>query len=1134
MRRFITGWLASLLVAAAQAGTATYNFDTDPSSLLTISGNNPQPWQSSGGKTGGFLAVTYPEGSQNTTVVFPDIDAGKVVTAFTFECDLRVGNSAGDRPADGFSISFARAGDPVLVDPTSTSNFAVAGGPENGTKTGIAISFDTWSGNALPDGADLEGIIVRVDNKTVLRQPMPTRNGACDDTTSMQTGPYNAAYWDGGGDAESSGAWAGLCWQPFSIDLDAAGKLTVKYKSKTILDKYQTTYFPTAGRLVLAGRTGGANENTHFDNIKLTTISVTPDTTAPTAPTALASAGVSSRAVAFKWNASTDDSGKVAYEIDRDGTIITPTAITETSYFDTPVKPNTTFIYKVRAVDPFGNKSAFSAALTIKTEVETLTPTTGFLTFEAWTGIGGTPVDNLINDAKYASPADIVAYASALDTRTVFPDDGHDNYGGRLSGIFTPEESGQFEFFLRSDDASQLFLSTDDKVANLQQIAEETGCCDAYHESGDPETSAPIALVAGKKYAIQVLWKEGGGGDYAQVAMRKVGNTTAAAALTPIPGRFFSTSLDPAHGPPLIKESPKSVTVAAGASATFTVTAIGTQPVTYQWQRSGKDIPGATSASYTVASAGAANFGTYSVTVRNFEGSIVSSGAILTVTGLPTALFVYASGGPNASDLAAMDRIQSLGLQVAGIGAATSVTADAAGKALVVISSTVASGDVGDKFRQSTVGVAKWEAALQDNFDETDRANDADGTTRGTTATQAQLKIVKADHPLAAGLPLGLVSFSNGQDASWGVVGKGATVIATIADDPTHAAIYAYDTGATLFDSTKSPGRRVHFSGGDNSFAGLTADGLKLFDAAIRWAGNISATPAPDSSKRTYGIGLNFGSNEANGALAAGGAGGIPGIAQGNWNNLAGQNGTNSTIVADAGGKADPTAARVTWTSNGTWASTGRGEENNKFPTNSVERALMTGYLDTGNATTTTVTISGLPNSLTGGGYDVYVYAMGGVGGRGGAYRILDANTKTVLKDYVKAQTPTNTTAFAQVPVPPPSGTHGVGTYILFSGLSSSSIIIEATTQAAGTAFGATPRAPINAVQIISPPSSTPAPVITKMAKNADGSITMEWSGGGTLQAAAAITGPWQDVAGATSPYNFKPTSPALFGRIKK
>jgi hypothetical protein len=64
-------------------------------------------------------------------------------------------------------------------------------------------------------------------------------------------------------------------------------------------------------------------------------------------------------------------------------------------------------------------------------------------------------------------------------------------------------------------------------------------------------------------------------------------------------------------------------------------------------------------------------------------------------------------------------------------------------------------------------------------------------------------------------------------------------------------------------------------------------------------------------------------------------------------------------------------------------------------------------------------------------------------------------------------------------------------------------------------------------------PVVVPAARFTKYTKNADGSITIEWTGGGTLQAAAVVTGPWQDVPGASSPYTFKPATPALFGRIK-
>ena len=55
----------------------------------------------------------------------------------------------------------------------------------------------------------------------------------------------------------------------------------------------------------------------------------------------------------------------------------------------------------------------------------------------------------------------------------------------------------------------------------------------------------------------------------------------------------------------------------------------------------------------------------------------------------------------------------------------------------------------------------------------------------------------------------------------------------------------------------------------------------------------------------------------------------------------------------------------------------------------------------------------------------------------------------------------------------------------------------------------------------------------TGITRNADGSITIEWTGGGTLQSAPAVDGPWTDVAGATSPLTLQATEGALFGRLR-
>jgi hypothetical protein len=59
------------------------------------------------------------------------------------------------------------------------------------------------------------------------------------------------------------------------------------------------------------------------------------------------------------------------------------------------------------------------------------------------------------------------------------------------------------------------------------------------------------------------------------------------------------------------------------------------------------------------------------------------------------------------------------------------------------------------------------------------------------------------------------------------------------------------------------------------------------------------------------------------------------------------------------------------------------------------------------------------------------------------------------------------------------------------------------------------------------------APEIGSIQLNANGSITITWTAG-TLQTAPAVTGPWQDMTGATSPHTFTPTGPLLFGRIRQ
>jgi len=86
-------------------------------------------------------------------------------------------------------------------------------------------------------------------------------------------------------------------------------------------------------------------------------------------------------------------------------------------------------------------------------------------------------------------------------------------------------------------------------------------------------------------------------------------------------------------GAPLISIQPANKTVTAGQSATFSVGATGTGPLSYQWQKNGSPLGGAVASSYTTPATTTADSGsTFRVVVSNASGSVTSTSATLTVT----------------------------------------------------------------------------------------------------------------------------------------------------------------------------------------------------------------------------------------------------------------------------------------------------------------------------------------------------------------------------------------------------------------------------------------------------------------------------------------------------------------------
>ena len=98
-----------------------------------------------------------------------------------------------------------------------------------------------------------------------------------------------------------------------------------------------------------------------------------------------------------------------------------------------------------------------------------------------------------------------------------------------------------------------------------------------------------------------------------------------------------SSPVKPATSPSITTQ-PANQSVVVGQKATYSVAATGTAPLSYQWQKNGASISGATLSSYTTPPTTLADNGaSFVAVVSDSNGSTKSSPAILTVDSAPVA-----------------------------------------------------------------------------------------------------------------------------------------------------------------------------------------------------------------------------------------------------------------------------------------------------------------------------------------------------------------------------------------------------------------------------------------------------------------------------------------------------------------
>ncbi|MEO5882490.1 MAG: hypothetical protein ABIQ06_08750, partial [Caldimonas sp.] len=140
----------------------------------------------------------------------------------------------------------------------------------------------------------------------------------------------------------------------------------------------------------------------------------------------------------------------------------------------------------------------------------------------------------------------------------------------------------------------------------------------------------PAAIAAGRTPA---LYKTNAAGEWERVPGATLSGSLVTAQVTGFSWFSFGAS------PPTISQQPQNATVNAGATATFSVTALGAPPFVYRWERSTDGgsswglVVGETDRTYTTPATAAADNGTrFRAVVGNPDGETPSQAAILTVT----------------------------------------------------------------------------------------------------------------------------------------------------------------------------------------------------------------------------------------------------------------------------------------------------------------------------------------------------------------------------------------------------------------------------------------------------------------------------------------------------------------------
>ena len=253
----------------------------------------------------------------------------------------------------------------------------------------------------------------------------------------------------------------------------------------------------------------------------------------------------------------------------------------------------------------------------------------GSILREVFQGLPGNAISDLTNATIYPNNPTLTNFVTDFFEA---PTDVDEAYGQRMHGYIAPPLTGNYTFWIASDDNGQLWLSTDDKPANRRLIATVNGWTSPREWGKEVnQQSVAIRLEAGRAYYVAALQKEGTGGDNLAVRWLRPDGLDEG----PIPATYlmpFGTSFTP----PIIAQQPTNATVTEGQVAAFEIKVQNLDLISYRWFRNDSEILGVSASILSFGPVTMADNGArFNAILTNNLGSTNSTAATLTV--LPDA-----------------------------------------------------------------------------------------------------------------------------------------------------------------------------------------------------------------------------------------------------------------------------------------------------------------------------------------------------------------------------------------------------------------------------------------------------------------------------------------------------------------